>query len=199
MNKFFQSLVLMATVAMAPAMAVQIGEPAPQFELLGQDGKIHKLSDLKGKTVVLEWFNDGCPFVRKHYDSKNMQTLQKKYGADVVWLAINSSAAGKQGHLKDVAAASDMYKSEAMQAKALLLDVGGKTGLAYEAKTTPHMYIIKPDGTLAYQGAIDSISSAAQTDIPKATNYVTNALEDLKAGRSVAVAKTTAYGCAVKY
>lgn len=177
--------------------AADLGKPAPTFNLDGT--KKVDLSKYKGKYVVLEWYNDGCPFVRKHYDSNNMQKLQKKYGDKVAWLSINSSAPGKQGHLADASAAKAMYNKEKMAAEALLLDVGGKTGMAYEAKTTPHMYIIDPKGTLVYQGAIDSIPSANPADISKSENYVAKALDDALAGRKIAQAKTRPYGCSVKY
>ena len=178
--------------------AVQIGENAPTFNLEGFPKKID-LAKLKGKYVVLEWYNDGCPFVRKHYDANNMQALQNKYKDKVTWLAVNSSAPGKQGHLSDSAAAKAMYKKEKMSATSLILDKGGNTGQKYEAKTTPHMYIINPKGKLIYQGAIDSISSADPADIKKSDNYVAMALDQALAGKPVKMAKTRPYGCSVKY
>lgn len=180
------------------AAGVTNGDVAPSFELVGTPNKA-KLSDLKGKYVVLEWFNDGCPFVRKHYDAGNMQKLQKKYSDKVAWLTINSSAEGRQGFLKDVSAAKEMYTKEQMAAMNLLLDPNGKVGKTYGAKTTPHMFIIDPEGKVVYQGAIDSISSASSDDIPKATNYVDEALSAALSGKKITMAKTQPYGCSVKY
>jgi peroxiredoxin len=183
----------------ANAFAVENGKLAPAFALEGASGKTVSLTALKGKTVVLEWLNHGCPFVRKHYDSNNMQALQKKYKAQgVVWLSIVSSAPGKQGHVDAKGAKADItkYKSEASD---VLLDTDGTVGRAFGAKVTPHMYIINKDGLLVYQGAIDSIRSADAADIPKSKNYVALALDATLAGKAVAEAKTEAYGCGVKY
>lgn len=178
---------------------VESGAAAPDFKLKSADGKTHQLSELKGKYVVLEWVNFGCPFVRKHYDSGNMQGLQKKWtGKDVVWLTICSSAPGKQGY-NDAAAAQKAAEKEGSNATAYLLDSDGKVGRAYGAKTTPHMYVINPEGTLIYQGAIDSIRSVSQDDIEKAENYVDAALTSAMAGKAVAKDNTHAYGCSVKY
>ncbi len=181
------------------AYALAPGEIAPNFKLPGIDGKEYELSNFKGKTVVLEWYNRGCPFVRKHYDSKNMQNLQKKYVAqDVVWLTVVSSAEGKQGHADQKSGKED-YDREQMSASAFLLDPEGKVGRLYDAVTTPHMYIIDPQGTLVYEGAIDSTPSADQSDIAKSTNYVDQALSEVLANKKVSVAKTKPYGCSVKY
>jgi peroxiredoxin len=174
------------------------GKAAPNFKLKGSHGTVD-LSQYKGKFVVLEWFNHGCPFVRKHYDSKNMQKIQKKYKDNVVWLAINSSASGKQGHLGTEANALKKFNEEMMGAKNLLLDNNGKVGKKYGAKTTPHMYIIDPNGKLIYQGAIDSTPSANPGDIKISKNYVDMALEQALTGRSIKTAKTRPYGCSVKY
>lgn len=177
----------------------EIGQKAPDFQLQAEDGKYYKLSQFAGKTVVLEWLNHGCPFVRKHYDSGNMQSLQSKYtDKGVVWLSVVSSAEGKQGHV-DMSGAfheKQKYKSKATK---ILLDPKGETGQAYEAKTTPHMYIIDENGILQYAGAIDSIPSADQEDISKATNYVAQALDEVMAKQPVKIASTKAYGCSVKY
>lgn len=179
--------------------APTIGQEAPDFQLRAEDGKFYQLSQFRGKTVVLEWLNHGCPFVRKHYDSGNMTAMQEKYtGKDVVWLSIVSSAEGKQGHV-DMSGAfheKQKYKSKATR---ILLDPNGEVGRAYDAKTTPHMYIIDAKGVLQYAGAIDSIPSADQADIKKATNYVAEALDQVMAGSPVKVASTKAYGCSVKY
>ncbi len=178
--------------------AFEIGAEIPFFELKGYP-KDTNLSEHKGKYIVLEWYNDGCPFVRKHYDSKSMQKLQKHFKSKVAWLTINSSAPGKQGHLADKKAAEAMYKKEGMNAYSLLLDKGGRIGKLFEAKTTPHMYIIDPKGKLVYQGAIDSIRSADIKDLKTADNYVYDALDAALDGKKIKVAKTKAYGCSVKY
>ena len=180
------------------AFAISIGDQAPEFKLEGTPSK-GALSDHIGKYVVLEWYNDGCPFVRKHYDSNNMQKLQKKYKGKVSWLTINSSAKGRQGFIENVGKAKEKYSKEQMEAMSLLIDSDGIVGKAYATKTTPHMYIIDPKGKLVYQGAIDSISSADSSDINKATNFVDVALTEALVGRKIAMAKTQPYGCSVKY
>lgn len=175
------------------------GADAPDFTLPGHDGKSYSLSDYAGKTVVLEWFNHECPFVRKHYDSNNMQMLQKKHTADgVVWFSIISSAEGKQGHMTAQEAAIHAAEQGA-KPTAVLIDESGEVGQLYGAKTTPHMFIVNGEGKLAYQGAIDSINSADKEDVKKANNYVERALYELKSGKSVSVASTKQYGCSVKY
>ncbi len=188
-------------VAALPAAAAdaKIGAPAPGFTLTDTNGTPHALSDFVGKVVVLEWTNPDCPFVRKHYDSKNMQSLQKKYTAEgVVWLTINSSAPGKQGSYAP-------EKWNAMAAKqsfgstAILLDPDGTVGRAYGAKTTPDMYVIDASGVLRYAGAIDSIASTDRADLAKATNYVAAALDAILSGAEVATEVTQPYGCSVKY
>lgn len=183
-----------ASVAQVPT-----GKSAPAFTLTGIDGKSYSLSDFKGKYVVLEWINFGCPFVKKHYDAKNMQNLQEKWkGKDVVWLTICSSAPGKQGYY-DAAGAQQALKERNASPTAYLLDTDGKVGKAYGATATPHMYVVDPKGTLIYQGAIDSIRSANPADISKAENYVESALTSHMAGKKVATGTTQAYGCSVKY
>lgn len=181
------------------AHAIKVGQPAPAFTLTDAGGKAHNLSDYKNKFVVLEWYNKDCPFVRKHYDSKNMQTLQaaqKKRGVE--WLQVISSAPGLQGYLEPKEALAQV-KKEGATVTATLLDKDGKVGKAYEARTTPHMYVIDKQGTLIYMGAIDSISSADTEDVKKATNYVKAALDEALANKPVTTASTTAYGCSVKY
>ena len=180
--------------------AATVGQPAPAFTLTDLDGKAHSLSDYKGKTLVLEWVNPECPFVVKHYDkSGNIPATQKAAVADgVVWLQINSAAAGKQGDF-------DAEKAKAWQAKnkvaatAYLRDADGKVGKAYDAKTTPHIFIVNAEGVLVYNGAIDSIRSGNPEDIAKAENYVKSALAAIKEGKPVANATTQPYGCSVKY
>ncbi len=177
---------------------ISTGSLAPDFKLSGYPKKVN-LSEYRESYVVLEWYNDGCPFVRKHYDVGNMQAIQKKYKNKVKWLTINSSAEGKQGHLANAAKAEEKYKSEKMYSAALLLDGNGKVGKKYGAKTTPHMFIIGPKGKIVYQGAIDSISSADSNDISKSKNYVSLALDQVLAGKKVTMGKTRPYGCSVKY
>lgn len=179
--------------------APTIGKEAPDFQLRAEDGKFYQLSQYRGKTVVLEWLNHGCPFVRKHYDSGNMTGMQAKYTEkNVVWLSIVSSAEGKQGHV-DMSGAFNEKQKYKSKATHILLDPKGDVGRAYDAKTTPHMYVIDEKGILQYAGAIDSIPSADQEDIKKATNYVAEALDQVMSGKPVKITSTKAYGCSVKY
>lgn len=191
-------LVLLAAVAMANA-EVQIGQPAPDFTLPDCTGKSVSLSDHKGKVVVLEWVNHGCPFVVKHYGSGNMQKLQAEATAKgVVWLSICSSAPGKQGHMS----AADAQKScgeKNSAATAYLLDESGQVGRTYGAKRTPEMYVIDANGVLVYHGAIDDKKSTNPGDIADAKNHVTAALDEILEGKPVSIPKTDAYGCSVKY
>ncbi|MDB5683253.1 MAG: alkyl hydroperoxide reductase/thiol specific antioxidant/Mal allergen, partial [Sphingomonas bacterium] len=171
----------------------------PDFRLTDSNGKAVALSDYRGKTVVVEWNNPGCPFVQKHYNSGNMQRSQaaaRKQG--VVWLTVNSGAAGKQGHL-DGPGANGFVRSQKAMPTAYLLDHQGVAGRAYAAKATPEMYVIDRTGTLVYHGAIDDKPTANPADVTSARNHVLAALADMKAGRKVAVAQTRAYGCSVKY
>lgn len=183
----------------ATPAAAAVGSPAPKFTLTDVTGKKWSLSDQKGKVVVLEWFNHGCPFVKKHYGSGNMQKLQKEYtDKGVVWLAINSSAEGKQGN----AAPADhdkLFREKNASPTAVLLDEDGSVGKAYGAKTTPHMYVISKNGKLVYAGAIDDKSGFEQSEIDSAKNYVKAALDELLSGKPVTVAETKPYGCPVKY
>lgn len=199
------TLSMLATAALmflAPAApshaSANLGQPAPGFVLKDISGKAVQLSEFKGKTVVLEWHNPGCPFVQKHYDSGNMPGLQKKYAADVVWLAINSTHPGHSDH-RDAAGYGRYMKEKGAERVPYLLDPDGKAGMAYGARTTPHMYIIDKAGTLVYAGGIDSIRSASAADIPKAVNYVALALDEIKAGKPISQASSTPYGCSVKY
>jgi peroxiredoxin len=167
---------------------------------MDQDGTAQSLADYRGQYVVLEWFNNDCPFVKKHYDSHNMQGLQATLtDEDVAWLTIASSAPGKQGHIDGADAARALIDAREANQTALLLDSAGTVGRAYGAKTTPHMYLLSPEGELLYKGAIDSIASADPADIPEATNYVMQAWEEASAGHPVSVAETQSYGCSVKY
>ncbi|MCX8054332.1 MAG: thioredoxin family protein [Ignavibacteria bacterium] len=203
MNSFFGILAMIAfSFALTNLIAqnkAEIDKPAPDFELTDVNGTKHKLSDFHGKFVVLEWINFDCPFVKKHYDSENMQKLQGEYTSKgVVWLAICSSAPGKEGNLS-----KDEIKKRAANYKAkftaYLIDESGDVGRLYSAKTTPHMYIIDPQGKLIYAGAIDSIRSTDKADIDKAENYVSKALNEALAGKAVSTKVTQPYGCSVKY
>ena len=199
-NKTLLTSVLLLSFCMStPAFAIDIGATAPDFTLTDIDGNQHNLSDFKGKTVVLEWLSHSCPFVKKHYESNNMQGLQEKYTkADVVWLSINSSAANHPAY-KTPAEEKALKEKVGSKATAILSDASGKVGRMYGAKTTPHMFIIDAEGVLRYQGAIDSINSTDSEDVAKATNYVSAALDELAAGKAVSKAETSAYGCSVKY
>lgn len=179
--------------------SVENGAAAPAFSVQDANGQMRTLAEFRGRTVVLEWTNDGCPYVRKHYDAGNMQTLQREATADgVVWLQVISSAPGEQGYL-DGAGARARVQTDSAAPSATLLDPTGVVGRAYGARTTPHMYIIDAEGVLRYQGAIDDRPSARPASLEGATNYVRAALADLAAGRAVQTAQTTPYGCAVKY
>lgn len=189
----------LAATTLFAAETAKVGEFAPLFSLPDAKGKTHSLADYKGKHIVLEWFNPECPFVKKHYGSGNMQKLQDQYaGKDVVWLTIDSSAPGKQGHLTPEQASKQMTDWK-MNNTVLLLDPDGKVGKMYDAKTTPHMYVINPEGELVYAGAIDSKATADQGDIASATNYVKVALDSSMAAKPVETSSTKPYGCAVKY
>ena len=178
---------------------LKVGAEAPTFTLKDTAGKTHSLSDYKGKFVVLEWFNEGCPFVKKHYTSGNMQKLQQEYtGKDVVWLSINSSAPGEQGHVTAETAPKTISEWK-MNATKILLDHDGKVGKLYGAKTTPHMFVIDKEGKLVYQGAIDSKATPNTADLADAENYVKVALDNSMAGKPVSNTSTKPYGCSVKY
>lgn len=193
------SPILLAALAVPASANLTTGGPARDFRLTASDGKNVNLSQYKGKTVVVEWHNPGCPFVRKHYESGNMQATQAAARAQgVVWLTINSGAPGKQGHLTGPAA-SALVKAQGLRSTEYLLDPSGVVGKAWGAKTTPHIFIVNPAGKLVYQGGIDDKPTASQADIKGARNHVTAALGELKAGKAVSVAETRPYGCTVKY
>lgn len=204
-HKGFGALALAAAafagwMAFAPAAsAATVGEAAPAFIGTTAEGKTVSLEDYKGKIVVLEWHNKGCPFVRKHYDSKNMQSLQKEVtGKDVVWLTINSSAEGQQGY-ETGEAALKTAADEGAAPTAIVIDTAGTIGKAYDAKTTPHMYVIDKDGKLVYAGGIDDRASFKQEDIAGARNYVREAVNALIEGKPVEVSSAKPYGCSIKY
>ncbi len=184
--------------AFAAAAAAAVGQGAPDFSATDTSGKTHKLSDFRGKLVVLEWTNPGCPFVRKHY-SGNMQSLQKEFtGKGVVWLAINSTETDSGDYLPPARLAGWMAEKQA-QPSATLMDESGRIGQLYGARTTPHMYIVGPQGQLLYAGGIDSVPSARVDDIKTATNYIRQGLNEALGGKALTVASTRPYGCSVKY
>lgn len=198
MKKFILLTAFLFTTVFVQA-AVETGAKAPDFSLPASSGSTISLSDYAGKTVVLEWTNDGCPFVHKHYDEGNMQSLQRKAtDSGVVWLSIISSAPGKQGHVTPEQAQQLTEDRDASPTE-VLLDETGEVGRLYSAKTTPHMFVIDDQGTLVYQGAIDSISSPDPADIDLATNYVLEALVALEDGEPIKEGTTRPYGCSVKY
>ncbi len=195
-----RSLIVASLVALAvPALAAEVGQPAPDFTLTDLDGKPHRLSDHKGKVVVLEWFNPGCPYVvAAHTKGSLVDTAARQSKDGVVWLAVNSGAPGKQGH--GVETNRNAARSWSM-AYPVLLDESGTVGKAYGATNTPHMFVVGKDGKLAYKGAIDN-SPDGERGSPQGgvlVEYVTAAIADLAAGRPVRTAQTKAYGCGVKY
>jgi peroxiredoxin len=188
-----------AATAMLAAESPRVGSTAPDFSLPDASGASHSLSDYKGKYVVLEWFNPECPFVKKHYGSGNMQKLQNDYTSKgVVWLTIDSNAPGTEGNMTPEQAQNVMKKWKTKQT-ALLLDPDGKVGREYNARNTPHMFVISPDGKIVYEGAIDSKATPNPADIPSSTNYVRVALDESMSGKPVSNASTRPYGCSVKY
>jgi len=183
----------------AAQAAATVGQPAPAFSAVDTSGKTVSLADFKGKHVVLEWVNPGCPYVQKHYGSANMQgTQQGAVAQGVVWLAVNSTALDASDYKTPAAMAQWMQQQKAA-ATATLMDSDGKLGRAYGARTTPHMYVVNPAGTLVYAGAIDSKPTSNPADIATATNHVKVALAESLAGKPVSTASTRAYGCSVKY
>ena len=192
-------LVVAGVVLLAQAWAARVGEPAPSFTATDSHGQVHHLSDYAGKFVVLEWTNRECPYTRKHYDSGNMQRLQREWTQrGVVWLTVVSSAPGKQGYVT-----ADEENAQLTQVKAsptaVLLDPNGDLGHLYDAKTTPHMFVISPQGVLLYNGAIDDHPTTDAADIQGARNYLSQALEEAMSGKAVRDAATRPYGCSVKY
>jgi len=189
-------IVIMALVALA---APKPGDEAPAFSATDSNGQSHNLTDYKGKYVVLEWTNSGCPFTVKHYASGNMQKLQKEWTSrGVVWLTVLSSAAGKQGY-KTAAEENAYVKEMNASPTAVLMDPNGKLGHMYGAKTTPHMFVIDPSGKVIYAGAIDDRPTTDRDDIAGAKNYVNAALTEALSGKPVMTATTQPYGCSVKY
>lgn len=199
MDKKFVIIFLFLFAIIGSAQTAKLNEQAPNFKLIDSNGKEHSLSDFKDKIIVLEWINYECPFVKKHYNSKNMQAIQEKYtNADVVWLAICSSAESKQGNFSNDEINSRSKKHNA-KFTAYLIDSNGKVGKMYGAKTTPHMFVIDKDGKIVYAGGIDDKASTDIEDIKSARNYVSSALDELLAGKTVSKQSSTPYGCSVKY
>jgi peroxiredoxin len=179
--------------------AQRVGEAAPEFQATDSNGQAHKLSQYRGKFVVLEWHNNGCPYTRKHYESGNMQRLQKEWtGRGVVWFTVISSAPEQQGYVT-AQQENDYLKRMNAVPTAALLDSQGDVGRLYSAKTTPHMFIINPAGVLIYDGAIDSKPTTDQADIASAKNYVSEALAEAMSGKPVTTPTSRPYGCSVKY
>lgn len=193
------TLALAAFVFTLTAFAVRVGDSAPEFTGTDSNGQTHKLSDYRGKYVVLEWTNNGCPYTQKHYNSGNMQALQKQWtGKGVVWFTILSSAPGAQGYM--TAADENAYISRVhADPTAAILDPTGAIGREYAARTTPHMFVIDPSGRLIYEGAIDDHPTTDTQDIKSSKNYVSDALTEAMAGNPVATSSTRPYGCSVKY
>ena len=199
MKHITKSIIALLVAAGTAVAAPQVGQPAPEFTLTDSNGQSHNLSDFKGKFVVLEWLNHGCPFVQKHYDGGNMQGLQKEYtGKDVVWLSIVSSAPGKQGHMSPEET-NKAKEEKGASPTAVLIDEDGTVGKLYDAKVTPELFVINPEGTLVYAGAIDDKKSVDAADVAGAKNYVKQALDEALAGNPVSEPTTEAYGCSVKY
>ncbi|MFK7839448.1 MAG: redoxin domain-containing protein [Bdellovibrionales bacterium] len=181
------------------AAAPEVGKAAPDFETTDINGNPFKLSDHKGDIVVLEWTNAECPFVVKHYDTGNMQKVQEEtIGKGVKWVSINSSGEGRQGHFSAEEAAK-VLEDQGATVSAKILDPSGEIGKLYDAKTTPHMFVINADGNIAYAGAIDSNSSPSPKTVEGADNYILAAVDELVAGKEVTTAQTKPYGCSVKY
>lgn len=188
-----------AKMTKTPMETARVGKTAPDFTLTGVDGEKYTLSEMRGDYVVLEWINFDCPFVKKHYHSGNMQALQQKYrDQGVHWLTICSSAPGKQGYFEGEEL-TDRIEKEKWNGTAYLIDADGRVGKMYNAKTTPNMYVIDPEGVLLYAGAIDNKPTTKQDDIKGSVNYVVETMNAVTNGRDVEVAVTQPYGCSVKY
>jgi peroxiredoxin len=193
------TIIVLSAAVEAATTQVRIGAPAPAFALTDANGSAVSLADFRGKTVVLEWTNHGCPYVGKHYRGNNMQALQKKWtGQGVVWLSVISSAPGLQGHVSPQQA-NKLTADRGAAPTAVLLDPTGKVGRAYGARTTPHMYVIDGEGALVYMGGIDDKPTARLEDLKSARNFVDEALSEIAQGKPVSVATSRAYGCSIKY
>lgn len=197
----FSWVVIALAMLVTPLLlsAAKVGDSAPDFTATGSDGKAYHLADFHGKYVVLEWHNNGCPYTRKHYESGNMQKLQKEWtGRGVAWFTVISSAPGTQGYVTADQENAYMAKMHATPTAALL-DASGNLGHLYDAKTTPHMIVINPQGAIIYDGAIDDHPTSEQSDIASSKNYVDEALTEAMGGHPVETATTRPYGCSVKY
>jgi hypothetical protein len=194
-------IVLVGIIFSSSLYALNPGEMAVDFELEDQNGNMIKLSEIKNKYIVLEWYNFGCPYVKKHYESNNMQTTQRLYKDNdlVTWISIVSSAKGKQGYLASAKAVRDKVKEVGSHADYVLRDKDGKVGRAYEARTTPHIFIIDHMFKVQYAGAIDSISSADKSDLVNARNYITTSMSKIMLNKKPVPQKTKPYGCSIKY
>jgi len=200
-NRFLRSIIVVMAflVTLSTAWAAKVNEPAPDFTATDSNGNVHKLSEYRGKFVVLEWTNRGCPYTQKHYNSGNMQRLQKEWTSKgVIWLTVVSSAPGKQGYVTGTEENAYLKQVNAAPT-AVLLDPTGQLGHLYDAKTTPHIFIINPQGTLIYNGAIDDRPTTDLADVNGAKNYVTAALDEATSGKPVSLATSSPYGCSVKY
>jgi AhpC/TSA family len=199
MKNLALSLATALAVVATPAIAATVGQPAPDFSAPDLSGKPVKLSDFRGKFVVLEWTNPECPYVRRHYDSGNMPSLQKEVAAkDVVWVAVNSSSPSS-GEFTTPENMAKWLAAKGAAPKTTLIDQDGKVGRLYGARTTPHMYVIDPQGRLVYAGAIDDKRWASAAETKSAKNHVRAALGEAMAGKPVSVSATSPYGCSVKY
>ncbi|HTN50084.1 MAG TPA: thioredoxin family protein [Burkholderiaceae bacterium] len=195
------AVIVAAIAAFSPSVfaAAVPGQAAPEFRAVDVTGKTVALSDFRGKTVVVEWNNPNCPFVQKHYTSGNMQALQKQNtSSGVVWLAVNSTASSHSDYLPPAKLAA-WFADEKAAPTAILMDTSGDIGRAFGAKVTPHMFVIDPNGTVIYAGAIDDKRSANPADVKAANNYVAAALSDARSGKPVATSSSSAYGCSIKY
>ena len=201
MNKLVAALLAMSMASLVSLVqaAAAPGQAAPEFSLVDINGKMQKLSDYRGKYVVLEWFNSECPFVQKHYESGNMQSLQARYTQKgVVWLGVNSTSP-RHSNFRDPVRSQAILKDWKSAPTAFVLDPDGKVGKQYGARTTPHMYVIDPKGMLVYVGGIDDKPSTSQRDIPTAKNLVAAALDESLGGKPVGTPSAMPYGCSVKY
>jgi hypothetical protein len=199
MKRSVRSCFVAVLLLVSSASAAKVGESAPDFQATDSNGQMHKLSQYRGKFVVLEWHNNGCPYTRKHYDSGNMQRLQKDWTSKgVVWFTVISSAPGQQGYVT-AQQENDYLKQTNASPSAALLDPQGQVGRLYSAKTTPHMFVISPQGVLIYDGAIDDKATTEPADIATAKNYLSQALEEAMANKPVSIPTSRPYGCSVKY
>jgi peroxiredoxin len=190
---------MMALLATQSAFAAKVGTSAPAFQGIDGEGKAISLEQFKGKYVVLEWYNKNCPYVKAQYGSGSMQKTQAEWtGKGVVWLSIASSAPGKEGYMDAEEVKKDLENSHSART-ALIVDADGKIGKAYDAKTTPHMFVIDPQGKLIYNGAIDNHQTTESSEVPKSTNYVSLALSEAMAGKKLTKQSSKPYGCGVKY